>query len=125
LSLDRDTDKSSLISVANPNGVNTVIEDVIDAEVLWQALNNISNNDAKLKTLLEHYDQNTEKTHPDISRKLSFLNKKNKESYELLDEFKEYLFTTEMKSIICDEYCRINKNPKNLTWISELISNID
>ncbi|MEK8079870.1 AAA family ATPase [Pseudomonas sp. XK-1] len=125
LSLDRDTDNSSLISVANPNGVNTVIEDVIDAEILWQALNNISDNDAKLKHFLEHYDQNTKKTHPDISRKLSFLNKKNKESYELLDDFKDYLFTTEMKSIICDEYCRINNNPKNLTWMSELISHID
>lgn len=122
LSLDRSSDTSSVISIANPNGVNTVIEDVIDPEILWEALTNISENDATLRDLLKNYSYNNGIKNPDISRNLGFLEKNTKESYEIMDQLKSYLFSEKMKAVICQEYCKLNTNPIKLKWLDELLS---
>lgn len=124
LSLDRATDTASIISIANPNGVNTVIEDIIDPKILWRALLNISEKEKTLKDILTNYTLNEEKSNPDISRNLGFLEKKTKEAYELMDELRDHLLSEKMKAMICQEYCKLNTTPTKLAWLEELLSHL-
>ena len=120
LSLDRENDSCKIISVADVNATNTVIEDTLHPIAFWNSLNEIANEHETLKSLLELYDPNPQAENSDITRSQAFLVPKEKEGYQRKKEITDLVYSNEMKKLISTIYhkhCDDHPTPK---WISSL-----
>ncbi|MBX9567235.1 hypothetical protein FKF78_22645 [Aeromonas hydrophila] len=124
LSLAEDSTSACTVSVRSPNGLQSEIEDVLEPEVMWQTLNELSKTDDTLKHYLSLYTLNTSAVYTGFSRGLPFLNKISMQSHEELNAFKNYLDTTVMKAKIASKYCSIIKegdDKKSLMWMKSIL----
>ncbi len=129
LHLNREKDLSSIISAANPDATNTIIEDILDAETVWQSLQEIASSDAELKEHLSILNLSPNKKHSEISKSISFLEPKPNTDYltakTSLDEIQRLLSTQKYKSLLCHSYCKLVTPSVELTWLDELFKYID
>ncbi|WP_080697977.1 ATP-dependent nuclease [Aeromonas hydrophila] len=115
---------ASTVSVRNPNGLQSEIEDILEPDIMWNTLNDLAKNDEKLSGLISLYTLNTKATYTGFSRGFPFLNKTSLDSHEQLDELKTYLDSTVMKAKIAHRYCELvsSKNRNlSLLWMKPIL----
>ncbi|WP_458526572.1 AAA family ATPase [Onishia taeanensis] len=123
LYLNRDKDEVRLISVADPTGTNTVIEDVLDGDVMWDAFQEIAKRDSVFSDLIEGFDKKSGVNYSEVTKGLGFLKKNTYESYEKSDCLRRHIMSSDFKKILCDQYCKSYRrlgSPKTLNWVDEI-----
>lgn len=122
--LDRTNLEASIISVANPTATNTEIEDILDAKIMWGAINSLAAEDEELAELITHYELDTTITYSDLTKNAKFLKKSTMHAYENLEKLKEILHKDENKRKLAENYCTIASKDKEinpLPWVAEII----
>lgn len=122
LTLDREKDKASLISVADTNVTNTVIEDVLDAKTLWAALQSLASSSPEIADLLQHYEFNPDKKYAGVSGGLSFIQPKGLEGFQRTKELKSFFRDQANKALICESYIDALEESTELAWVDELLN---
>lgn len=126
LSFDRDKMCASLVSVANTNATNTEIEDLLDPEIMWEAISNLRNNDDTLDKFMKEYSYKEDIEYTDLTKNIGFLEKTSKKAYEKFDDFKLYLHEETFKKQLADEYFAVATNKHNpgykvMPWMDEIV----
>lgn len=128
--LDRENDDAKLISVANNTATNTEIEDLLDPEITWHALNKVAQEDAQLMNLLSNYsyESDLDKKHSDLTKNIPFLKKETVTAYQKFDDLKAYLGSDSIKKPLALHYCDIASQKGDIsvpTWVEEIIEHFD
>lgn len=98
--------KFSLISVADTNSENTVIEDILDPNIFWNSLQNVASKDETLSNLLKGYEFNHQAKYSKISddEDHSMIIPKDINAYRSFKQLKSYLSKKDIKMRISLEY---------------------
>ncbi|HID1684126.1 TPA: AAA family ATPase [Klebsiella pneumoniae] len=104
-------DKSDIVSIASPDATNTEIEDLLDPELMFTSLINLSKSDSTLRSFMSLYNLNKSVKFTNISNGMSFLERKTKSSHEKIKDFCDYLSTSKLKKLIAEEY---NRDPSKV-----------
>ncbi|WP_404463489.1 ATP-binding protein [Vreelandella aquamarina] len=122
LSYDKRSDTSSLISVADRNATNTVIEDVLEMNVFWDALLRVCEYNEELNSLISFYDKE-DVMYSGVTQSLNGFKKPTIDAYENIDKMQDLLTSREVKKNICDEYCNVynSADANQLPWIDEIV----
>lgn len=103
--------KSDIVSIASPDATNTEIEDLLDPELMFTTLTNLSKNDSTLRSFMNLYNLNASFKFTNISNGMDFLERKTKLSHEKIKDFYDYLSSSKLKKLIAEEY---NRDPSKV-----------
>ena len=125
LSFDRSKNKSDIVTVASNISVNTEIEDVLEPEIMWEAIRRVSENHDDLRNLMAHYSLKDDAKYTDLTGDMGMFNCETLPAYKNIDKLKELLHTDEIKERICKEY-QVVHNEKGglveLEWVNMIES---
>lgn len=125
--LNKDNSSAKLADVGIGEVYNTVIEDVLDAEVFFDALCNLSKRDdcEKLNEFEDKFELKENSKYSSLTRNIGSLKIKSGESHDLLERMYSILYTDEYKMKLADEYIRLlneNEEVKEPTWLKTIIN---
>lgn len=128
--LDRESDCAKLISVANNTATNTEIEDLLEPNIVWDAIKIIAQDDCKLSDMLSDYSYNSEfeNKYSDLTKNMPFLKKDTVVAYENFDELKDYLGTDRIKKLLAINYFNVALERGEINepaWIKEIIDHFN
>ncbi len=114
--LDRTKDASKLDNASSTNAMNTVIEDLIDSSVTFNAAKKFIKN----KTLAAKLNHSLSMKHSDISIDLGFLKKDNL-LFSEVNELKESLSCPEFKEFLSNQYSSSKLNVNRISAFEDVI----
>ncbi len=126
--LERENDKSCLISIANNTATNTEIEDLLEPEITWIALQEIAKYDLKLSEFLSEYSFQPNTEHSDLTKEIPFMKKDTMSAYQKFDDLRNYLASEDIKKELAYHYCKIASSENHLSepkWIKEIVEHFD
>ncbi|HEY0922209.1 ATP-dependent nuclease [Rheinheimera pacifica] len=130
VSIDRQNDVSSILSIANPNAVNTEIEDLLHIKPYTETIIHLSKTKPEISSdfveLLNLYTVDyTSHKHAKTSRGLGPFKPKDLSGHERAGEFIDLLNSNKMKMAIADSYplfhLKHEAEIEGVGWVSDIV----
>ncbi|UDM05756.1 ATP-binding protein [Halomonas sp. NyZ770] len=130
ISINREKDVSSIVSIANPNAINTEVEDLLHVKPYTETILHLSKMQleisSELAEFLELYKVDyTNHKHAKTSRGLGPFKPKNMEGHERKDEFVAFLNSNKMKMAIAKSYPQFHSQHESeigeMGWVSDIV----
>ncbi|WP_165855848.1 AAA family ATPase [Marinobacter sp. JSM 1782161] len=123
LSLDRESQKSSIISVASTNSINTEIEDLLDPKIMWQSIQKTARKDNDLNRVLKHFRLNSNAKYSDLTGRMSMFKFDSMGSHQNKDRLKNLLATDKVKRELSHAYRKIagQESLPSPDWAKQII----